>query len=145
MAREDGSIEATPGPSAEAPIAELVQRLTEQATRLAQKEIELAKAEMSAKGQRLGFGIGAFSAAGALALLALGALTAAAILALATAVDGWLAALIVSVVYLGIAGVLALLGRQKVERASPALPEQAMDSVREDLKEAKRRAKEGRE
>lgn len=125
-------------------IAELLQQLTEQTTRLAQKEIELAKAEMEVKGKRIGIGAGAFSGAGLLALLALGALTAAAILALATAVDGWLAALIVAVVYLLIAGVLALLGRSKVQAATPPLPEQTLDSVKRDVELTKQKAKEGR-
>jgi hypothetical protein len=125
-------------------IAELLQQLTEQTTRLAQKEIELAKAEMAIKGKRLGIGVGAFSGAGLLALLALGALTAAAILALATAVDAWLAALIVAVVYLAIAGVLGLLGRSKVQAASPPVPEQTAESVREDVNQTKQKAKEGR-
>jgi hypothetical protein len=125
-------------------ISELTQQLTEQTTRLAQKEIELAKAEMAVKGKRLGIGAGAFSAAGLIALLALGSLTAAAILALATAMDGWLAALIVAVVYFLVAGVMALLGRSKVQAATPPIPEQTADSVREDLRRTKEKAKEGR-
>jgi membrane protein len=133
------------GPAGDRSIAELLQQLTEQTTRLAQKEIELAKAEMAVKGRRLGIGAGAFSAAGLLAVLALGALTAAAILALATAVEGWLAALIVAVVYLMIAGVLGLLGRSKVEAATPPVPERATASVKEDIRETREKAKEGRE
>jgi hypothetical protein len=125
-------------------ISELLQQLTEQTTRLAQKEIELAKAEMEAKGKRLGVGIGAFSGAGLLAVLALGALTAAAILALATAVDAWLAALIVAVAYLIVAGILALAGRSKVQEGSPPMPEQTMESVKEDVELTKQKAKEGR-
>ena len=126
-------------------LSELLQQLTEQTTRLAQKEIELAKAEMAIKGRRIGIGAGAFSAAGLLALLALGALTVAAILALATAVAGWLAALIVAVAYLLIAGLLALIGRSKVQAATPPVPEQAVKSVKDDLKETKQKVKEGRE
>jgi Putative Actinobacterial Holin-X, holin superfamily III len=125
-------------------VSELLQQLTEQTTRLAQREIELAKAEMAAKGKRIGVGVGAFSGAGLLALLALGALTAAAILGLATAVEDWLAALIVAVIYLSIAGVMALVGRSKVESATPPLPEQTVKSVKEDLQETKQKAKEGR-
>jgi hypothetical protein len=125
-------------------IAELLQQLTEQTTRLAQKEIELARAEMTAKGKRLGMGAGAFSAAGLLAMLGLGALTAAAILGLATAVEAWLAALIVAVIYLLVAGVLSLLGRSKVKAATPPLPEQTTESVKEDLELTKEKAKEGR-
>jgi lipopolysaccharide export LptBFGC system permease protein LptF len=125
-------------------IAELLQQLTEQTTRLAQKEIELAKAEMAVKGRRIGMGAGAFGAAGLLALLALGALTAAAILGLATAVDAWLAALIVAAVYLLVAGVLALAGRSKVQEGSPPVPEQTVESVKEDVELTKQKAKEGR-
>jgi membrane protein len=120
----------------------LLQQLSRQSTELAQKEIELAKVEMAQKGKRIGIGAGAFSGAGLLALLALGAATAAAILALATAIAGWLAALIVAVAYLAIAGVLALLGRSKVRAASPPIPEQTVESVKEDLKETKDKAKE---
>jgi hypothetical protein len=125
-------------------ISELLQQLTEQTSRLAQKEIELAKAELAVKGKRIGIGAGAFSGAGILALLALGALTAAAVLALATAVDGWLAALIVAVVYLAVAGVLSLFGRAKVREATPPLPEQATETVKQDLQLTKDKIKEGR-
>jgi hypothetical protein len=125
-------------------ISELLQQLTEQTTRLAQKEIELAKAEMAIKGKRLGVGAGAFSAAGLLAVLALGALTAAAILALATAVEDWLAAVIVAAVYLLVAGGLSLLGRSKVQEATPPVPEQTTESVKKDLELTKEKAKEGR-
>jgi hypothetical protein len=125
-------------------VSELLQQLTEQTTRLTQKEIELAKAEMAVKGKRIGLGAGAFSGAGLLALLALGALTAAAILALATAVDAWLAAVIVAAVYLAPAGLLALIGRSKVEEATPPVPEQTVASVKRDVELTKDKAKEGR-
>jgi membrane protein len=82
--------------------------------------------------------------AGLFGLYALGALTAAAILALATAVAGWLAALIVAAVYGAIAGVLALTGRSKVTAATPPVPEQATESVKEDVRWAKSRAQAGR-
>lgn len=126
-------------------VSELLQQLTEQTTRLAQKEIELAKAEMAVKGKRLGVGAGAFSGAGLIALFALGATTAAVILALATALEGWLAALIVGVTYLALAGVLALVGRSKVQAATPPVPKQAVESIKEDVESTKERAKEGRE
>jgi len=125
-------------------VSELMQQLTEQTTRLAQKEIELAKAEMAVKGKRLGLGAGALSTAGLIALLASGAATAAAILGLATALEGWLAALIVAVVYLALAGVLALVGRSKVQAATPPVPEQTAESVKEDVEATRERAKEGR-
>jgi hypothetical protein len=126
-------------------VAELVKQLSEQTSRLARQEVELAKAELAVKGKRAGIGAGMFGGAGLFGLYALGALTAAAILALATAVAGWLAALIVAVVYGAIAGVLALQGKNKVQAATPPVPEEATESVKEDVRWAKDRAQAGRQ
>jgi len=128
----------------DASLAELGQRLSEQTTRLVQQEVGRAKAELSEKGKKIGAGAGAFSAAGLLGLFGLGVFTAAVILALATAVTAWVAALIVAAVYLAVAGVLALVGKGKVESATPPLPEQAIASSKQDVEEVKARAKEGR-
>jgi membrane protein len=125
-------------------IADLMRRLSEQTTELVRKEIELAKAELQVKGKKAGIGAGMFGGAGVFGLYALGALTAAAILALATAVDGWLAALIVGVVWGAIAGVLALTGKGKVQEATPPMPERAIDSAKRDVQTTKERAKAGR-
>ena len=86
-----------------------------------------------------------FGGAGAFGFYGFGALTAAAILALATAVDGWLAALIVAVVYGAIAGILALQGKHKVQQATPPVPEEAAESVKEDVQWAKSRARHARQ
>ena len=123
---------------------ELVRALSEQSSRLAQMEVELAKAELTEKGKKIGAGVGAFGAAGVVALYMGGALIAAAILALSEAVDGWLAALIVAVVLGAIAGVLALTGKKSVEAGSPPVPERAIDTTKQDIETAKTRAKEGR-
>ena len=109
----------------EASLSELMRQLSDQTSRLARQEVELAKAELTDKGRTLGIGLGEFGAAGLIAVLALGALTATLILALSEAVDGWLAALIVTVVYLAVAGGLALAGRRKAEEATPPAPERA--------------------
>ena len=55
----------------------------------------------------------------------------------------WLAALIVAVVYAAIAGVLAMRGKKEIDEATP-VPEQAIDSTKEDVQWAKTRAKSGR-
>jgi hypothetical protein len=125
-------------------IAELTRQLSDQATRLTQQEVELAKAELSAKGKKIGIGAGAFGGAAVVGLLALGALVATVILLLATAMTAWLAALIVTVVLGAIAGVLALMGKSKVEEATPPVPQQTIDTVKADVQEAKTRAQEGR-
>lgn len=123
---------------------ELVKQLADQTTALVRQEVELAKAELAQKGKRAGIGAGMFGGAGVLGLYAVGALTAAAILALATALDGWLAALIVGVVYAAVAGVLALQGRRKVREATPVAPERTLDTVKEDVEVVKQRAKAAR-
>jgi MFS family permease len=123
------------------PIGDLVRQLSDQTTTLVRQEIELAKAEMTAKGKQVGMGAGAFGGAGLFGLYAVGAITACLILALSTAVAGWLAALIVGVVYAAIAGVLALIGKKKTQAGAPPVPERAISSTKEDVEWAKTRAK----
>ncbi|HKH22858.1 MAG TPA: phage holin family protein [Solirubrobacterales bacterium] len=135
----------TSEPTDEQSLSELTKQLADQASSLAQKEVELAKAELALKGKRLGIGAGAFGAAGLLGLYALGALVATAILALAIVLDAWLAALIVAAGLGAIAGILALAGKNKVEEGTPPVPEQAMESTKTDVEYTKRRAKEGRQ
>jgi MFS family permease len=131
-------------PASDASLGELVKQLSEQSSRLARQEIELAKAELAAKGKRAGIGAGMFGGAGAFGFYGLGALIAAAVLALATAVTPWLAALIVAVVLAAIAGILALIGKHEIQEATPPVPEQAAESVKEDVEFAKTRAQEAR-
>src|SRR3954471_11018041 len=100
-------------------IGELLKRLSEETSTLVRQELELAKAEAAQKGKEAGVGAGLFGGAGIVGFLALGALTAAIILALDTAMAGWLAALIVALVYGAIAGVLALTGRDRFKQAGP--------------------------
>src|SRR3954454_1982067 len=132
------------GTSTNESIADLMRRLSEQTTELVRKEIELAKAELQVKGKKAGIGAGMFGGAGVFGFYAFGALTACAILALATAVDGWLAALIVAAVYGAVAGVLALTGKNKVQEATPPVPEQVIATTKEDISVAKAHAKAGR-
>jgi hypothetical protein len=82
--------------------------------------------------------------AGLVSLCAVGVLTAAIILLLATAVAGWVAALIVAAAYGLIAGGLALAGRTQVQQATPPVPEQATESMKESVQWAKAKAQEAR-
>jgi Putative Actinobacterial Holin-X, holin superfamily III len=120
----------------------LVRQLSDQSTRLARLEVELAKSELQRKGKQLGIGAGAFGGAGLFALFAFAALTAAFILGLGEAVDGWLAALIVTAVYGAVAGIMALVGRRRIEAGTPPAPERAIESTKADIDTAKRSAKE---
>jgi hypothetical protein len=141
----DPSVTRPPDGSEQASVAELVKQLSEQTSRLARQEVELAKAELVVKGKRAGIGAGMFGGAGIFGFYALGALTATAILALSTAVAAWLGALIVTVLLGATAGVLALQGKNKIHQASPPVPEQATESVNEDIQWAKTRAQAGRQ
>ena len=140
----DGSSPQGDSAKEERSLAELMKELSTQASTLAQKEVELAKAEMAVKAKRLGIGAGAFGAAALVGLFALGALTATAILALATALAPWLAALIVTAVYAATAGVLALVGKSRIEAGTPPVPEQAVESVKEDVEWTRTKAKQAR-
>jgi Putative Actinobacterial Holin-X, holin superfamily III len=126
------------------PLPELLKQLSEQTASLVRQEMELAKAEMTVKGRRIGIGAGAFGGAGLLGLFAFGALTAGFILALDLAVAGWLAALIVAGVYALMAGVAALFGKRKVQQGSPPVPERAIDSTKEDVEWTKSRVQQAR-
>jgi|SRR5215204_6266214 len=120
--------------------AELLKQFSEDATTLIRKEVELAKAELTEKGRQAGKGAGMFGGAGLFGVGAFGALTTFLILVLAEAMDAWLAALIVTVLWGGVAAVLAIQGKQKVEEAAPLQPEQTVDTVKEDVQWAKRQA-----
>lgn len=126
------------------PVGELVGDLASQTSALVRKELELAKVELTEKGKNAGVGAGMFGGAGVSALYGLGALTACAILALAQAIEGWLAALIVAVVWFAIAGVLALAGKSKAQKATPPVPEQAIETTKDDVAVTKARVKEAR-
>jgi uncharacterized membrane protein YqjE len=122
------------------PLSEILQRLSNQTASLVRKEIRLAQLELQEKGKRAGIGAGMFGGSGLVALYGVGVLLAAAVMALATAVDPWLAGLIVGVVLLAVAGVLALTGKKQVDRATPPAPEAAIESVQTDIEEVKERA-----
>jgi uncharacterized membrane protein YqjE len=123
------------------PTADLLRRLSEQTATLVRQEIRLAQVELQEKGKRAGLGVGLFGASGLVALYAVGALVATLILLLATAVEPWLAALIVTGGLALLAGALALTGRKEVQEATPPAPEHAIESVKEDVDEVKARAR----
>lgn len=125
-------------------VAELMKQLSDQTVTLVRQELDLAKAELSTKGKKAGLGAGMFGGALLFGVYALGALTACAILALALAVTGWLAALIVAGALGAIAGVLALAGARNVKQGVPPTPEQTLESMKEDVEWTRQRAREGR-
>src|SRR5687767_8954736 len=87
-------------------VGELVQQLSNQTAMLVRQELRLAQTELQEKGKRVGIGAGMFGGAGVVALYGVGALIAAAIIGIGTLVEPWIAAVIVGVVLLAVAGVL---------------------------------------
>jgi membrane protein len=122
-------------------VGELVQQVSQQTAELVRKEMRLAQVELREKGKRAGTGAGMFGGAGVVALYGVGAVVAAVVMLVATAIEPWIAALIVGVVLLASAGLVALLGKRQVEQATPAKPERAMESMQHDVEYVKERAR----
>jgi tetrahydromethanopterin S-methyltransferase subunit C len=118
-------------------MGELFKQLSDDLSTLVRQELHLAQAEMTQKGKRAGLGAGMFGGAGLMGVMALGTLSACLIAALSEALHVWLAALIVTVVYAAVAGVLALQGRERIQKATPPVPEQTVETVKEDVQWAK--------
>jgi len=123
---------------------DLVKQLSEQTTTLVRKEIELARVELTEKGKVAGQGAGMFGGAAVAGLLAAGTLTVVIIALLDKAMDLWVAALIVTLVYGAVAAVLAMRGRDRVKEGMPPAPEQTVETVKEDVQWAKSQAKSAR-
>lgn len=122
------------------PIGEIATALTRDLSLLARQELELAKAEMAEKGRVAAPGMGMLGGAGVAALMAAGALTACAVLALSTFLPAWLSALLVAATLAGGAYLLFRLGKEQVEKAGTPIPEQTIDTIKEDVEWAKARA-----
>ncbi len=126
------------------PLGEVARDLTRDLSLLVRQEVELAKAEMAQKGRIAAPGVGMIGGAAGAALLGAGALTAAAILLLAIFLPEWLAALIVGAVLAVAAYVLAQRGKDRVAEAGAPIPEQTIESVKEDVEWTKTRASSAR-
>ena len=137
MASADMAQETPQSRADEPSTAELVTQLSEQSSRLLREELQLAVTEMQQKAKHAGIGAGMFGAAGIVALYGVGALIATVILALALVMSAWLAALIVTVLLFVIAGVAALAGKKQVTAATPAAPQQTIESVKADIETVK--------
>lgn len=118
--------------SADTPVAELVQRATEQITRLVRDELTVARAELTAKGKQAGVGVGFLGGGAMLGLYAGGTAVATVVFALAAVIPDALAALIVTVALAVAAAIAAQRGKKQVAKAMPATPTATRDSIRAD-------------
>jgi Putative Actinobacterial Holin-X, holin superfamily III len=118
----------------ERPLGELLRMLARETTDLVRKELDLAKAEIEQKGRQAGVGAGLFGGAGAAGLLALAALTAAVVLLLDLVMPAWMAALLAAAAWGVAAAVLARSGKRRIDAATPPVPEQTVETVKEDAR-----------
>ena len=125
------------------PVGDLLKQVSGEASTLMRQELKLASAEMTGKAKELGAGAGMFGGAGYVLHLASIGLMLCLIFALATAMAPWLAALIVTVVFVAIAGALAFIGKKRIEKAGPPIPEEAIESVKQTIETVKEEAKWG--
>jgi Flp pilus assembly protein TadB len=125
--------------------SELVKTASEQISRLVRDELRLAQAELAQKGKHAGIGAGLFGAGGLIALYGVAAILTAVVLLLAYVMPAWVAAVIVGVLLLGVAGVLALVGKKQVQQAAPPVPEDTVDNVKADVAAVTGAVREGKE
>lgn len=130
MSSAPGSPDAAPRRS----LIELVTSIPNLVSDLVYREIDLIKAEMTAKLKALGVGAGFLAAAVLLLLALLGVLLTAGILALSLIMPGWLAALLVAAGLLIIAVILGLIGYGVLKKGIPPVPTESIDSLKRDLR-----------
>jgi uncharacterized membrane protein YqjE len=117
-------------------LGEIVGDIATDLSTLVKQELELAKTEAKEQAAKAGKGAGMFGGAGVAAHLMLISLT----FTLIWLLDNWmplpLAALILTIVWAAIAGVLALRGRDEFRRMTPPL-ETTQQTLKEDVEWAK--------
>jgi uncharacterized membrane protein YqjE len=126
----------TTPPSATEPIApekslnELISELTTDFSNLVSTHVELAKVEIKEEVKKAGMGAGLLSGAAVAALMTLLLLSFAAAWGLSEIVPEGVAFLIVGLVWAVVAGVMAVVGRQRLAQTKG--PEKSVQEVKED-------------
>ena len=116
-------------------LGELVSTATRDLSTLVHKEIELAKVELKTELTSAGKGAGMLGGAGFTGVFALAFLSTALAFALGRLVNLGTGFLIVGVLYLLIAGLLALLGKKSFSKVGP--PRRTIETVKDDIAWAK--------
>ena len=132
-----------PTGSADKNLGEIVTEVTSKAQLLVREEIELAKAEVTAKVSKLAKGAVFFAGAGVLAVFGLIWLFHFLALGIAdwTGLKPYVGYAIVTVFLFVLVGILAFLGLRSVKKGSPPVPEMAIEEAKKTraaLEEARR-------
>ncbi|MEO7006524.1 MAG: phage holin family protein [Terrimesophilobacter sp.] len=101
---------------------------------LIKAELDQFKTEISTKAKAVGIGLASLVVASVFGFFAVATLIAAAVLGIAVALPAWLAALIVAVALLIVAGIVAFLGVSKLKAGSPPTPTDTIGSVKKDVR-----------
>jgi hypothetical protein len=102
------------------------------------RDTTIVKDELAEKGKRVGIGAGLLAGAGAVALIALGVLAALLARLLDSVVPSAVALAIVLALYLATAAALVLLGRDWIRKATPLLPKRGLEQFRRHAEAAVR-------
>ena len=113
--------------------------MSEQVSTLVRDELKLVQLEMTRKGKEAGIGAGMLGGGGMIALYGIGCLIACVIIAISKVLAPWLSALIVGAALLAVAGIAALVGKSRLQQATPPVPQDAVQSVKADVDEIKER------
>ena len=111
-------------------LGQAAKTVSERASSIVRLELELAALELKQKAANLGFGIGLGVGAAVVVFFAVGVGIATVTAVLAIWLDVWLSLLIVFLALLLIAGILGWLAMVRFQRATPAMPEQAIEEAR---------------
>lgn len=111
-------------------IQELVARLTEELRTLIRLEIQLIQTEMTDKAKSAARALAYAAIAGVFAFFAIFGLLITLIWGLGEFMPIWLAALIVTLLFLALAGIVGWLAMRRAKRATPPFPDQAYEAVK---------------
>ena len=115
-------------------LGELLAELSRETGQLIRKEFELASTEMTAKAKKAGAHVGVAAAGGALVHAGVLVLLAMLVIALTDmGMAGWLAALIVGIVTIGVGYLLVNRGLSALRETSLA-PRQTLESLKEEAR-----------
>jgi uncharacterized membrane protein YqjE len=115
--------------------------LADDAAELVRKHVELARAELEQKVRAAVGAVAMWVAAAVLTILALGAFTTALILVLARVLPDWAAALVVGGGLIALAAALGFAGKRQLGKAAPLVPEETVETLKEDVAWAKSQLK----
>lgn len=119
---------------------DLVKLMSEQVSVLVRDELKLAQLEMTRKGKQAGIGAGMLGGGGVIALYGAGCLIACAVIAISIVLPTWLAALIVGAILLAVAAAAALLGKGRLQKATPPVPGETVARIKTDVGAIRERA-----